>query len=60
MFSGRCVFVDHASDYVIIKHQLAINATETIKGKLTFDREAQSQEVVIKGYHTGNGIFNAS
>ena len=37
-----------------------INATETVKAKLTFEREAQSQGVVIKGYHTDNGIFNSS
>ena len=42
-----------------IKHQLAINVTETVKAKLTFERETQSQGVVIKGYHTDNGIFNA-
>ena len=60
MFSGGCVFIDHASGYVSIKHQVAINATETVKARLTFEREAQSQGVVIKGYHTDNGIFNAS
>ena len=36
MFSGVCVFIDHASSYVSIKHQVAINATETVKAKLTF------------------------
>ena len=36
IFSGGCVFIDHASGYVRIKHQLAINATETVKEKLTF------------------------
>ena len=60
MFSGVCVFIDHPSGYVSIKHQLAINATETVKEKLTLDREAQSQGVVIKGYHTDIGIFNYS
>ena len=60
MFSGVCVFIDHASGYVSIKHQVAINATETVKETLTFDREDQSQGVVIKGYHTDNGIVNAS
>ena len=53
MLSGVCVFIDHASGYVRIKHQVAINATENVKEKLTFEREAQSQGVVIKGYHTG-------
>ena len=60
MFSGRCVFIDHASGYVIINNQVDINATENVKVKLTFEREAQSQGVVIKGYHADNGIFNAS
>ena len=43
-----------------IKHQVAINATEIFKAKINFYREAQSQVVVIKGYHTDNGIFNVS
>ena len=60
MFSEGCVFIDHASGYVSIKHQVDINATETVKEKLTFEREAQSQGVTIKGYHTDNGIFNSS
>ena len=59
MFSGGCVFIDHASVYASIKNQADINATETVKAKLTFEREYQSQVLVIKGYHTDNGIFNA-
>ena len=47
MFSGGCVFIDDASGYVSIKDQVAINATETFKAKLTFDMEAQSQGVVL-------------
>ena len=45
MFSGGCFFIDHASGYVSIKYQVAINATETVKAKLNFDREAQSKGV---------------
>ena len=60
MFSVGCVFIDHASGYGSIKHQVDIKATETVKETLTFDREDQSQGVVIKGYHTDNGIVNAS
>ena len=59
MLSGGCFFIDHASGYVSINHQVAINATKTVKAKLTFEREAWSHGVVIKGYHTDNGIFNA-
>ena len=48
----------HASDYMSIKHQVAINATETIKAKLTFEREDKSKGVMINEYHTD--IFNTS
>ena len=48
IFSGGCVFIDHSSGYVRIKHQVAINATETVKENITFERETQSQGVVIK------------
>ena len=41
-----------------IKHQVAINATETVKAKLTFERENKIQEVMIKVYHTDT--FNTS
>ena len=41
-----------------IKHQVAIKATETVKAKLTFDREDKSQGVIINEYHTE--IFNTS
>ena len=33
MFSGGCFFIYHAIEYVIIKHQVAINATKTFKAK---------------------------
>ena len=48
MFSGECVFIHHSSGYVINKHQVAINATEIGKAKLTFERGDQSQGVMIK------------
>ena len=41
-----------------IKHQVAKNATETVKEKLTLEREDKSQEVIIKVYHTDT--FNTS
>ena len=59
IFSGGHVLVDHASDFMIIKHQVAINDTETAKAKITFERYTQSELVVIKGCHTNNRVFNA-
>ena len=43
-----------------IKSQVAINATETIKAKLTFEREDKSQGLMINVYNTDNGIINTS
>ena len=37
---------------------MAINGTETVKAKLTFEREDKSQGVMIKLYHTDT--FNTS
>ena len=34
------------------KHQAAMHATETVKAKLTFEREDKSQGVMINKYHT--------
>ena len=43
-----------------IKHQVDINASETFKEKITFEREDKSQVVMINLYHTDNGIFDVS
>ena len=42
----------HANEYLSMKHQVAINATETVKETLTFEREDKSQGVMINKYHT--------
>ena len=60
MFSGGCVFIEHVSGYARIKHQVAINDTENVKAKITFDREDKSQGVMINVYHNDTGIFNTS
>ena len=60
MYSGGCVLIDHAGDYTSIKHQVAINETETFNEKLTFEREDKNQGAMINVYHTDNGIFNTS
>ena len=42
----------YANEYLSMKHQVAIHATETIKANLTFEREDKTQGVVINKYHT--------
>ena len=60
MFSGGVFFIDHVSVYVGINHQVGINATKTIKAKLTFEREDKSQGVMINVYRNDNEILNTS
>ena len=45
---------------MIIKHQVAINATKNVKEKLTFEREDKSKGLIINVHHTEIGIFNTS
>ena len=52
ILSGGCVFIDHTSSYVIIKHQVAISATVTVKanppfiGRIKF-RDLQSRDTTL-------------
>ena len=36
MYSIGCVLIENVSGYMSIKHQMAINGTETVKAKLNF------------------------
>ena len=60
MFLGLCVFFDHAICFVIKDNQVDINSTETVKEKITFERESQSNLVVMKGNQNHIILFNAS
>ena len=60
MYSDGCVFVDHTRSLIRTKHKVDINVTETVKARLTFEREYQIQEVATKGYHNDNVVFDVS
>ena len=52
--------MDHTTGYVDVRHQVSLNATEIIKAKLRFERDALGQGVEVKSYHTDNGIFTSA
>ena len=60
MFHGGAIFVDHATGYLDIRHQVSLNAADTIKSKLMFEREGFNSGVVIQNYHTDNGVFTST
>ena len=60
MFHGGAIFVDHATGYIDIRHQVSLNAADTIKSKLMFEREGFNSGVVVQNYHTDNGVFTST
>jgi hypothetical protein len=60
MFKGGCIFIDHASGFVHIEHQIGFSAIETIRAKQSFEQLALSFGVVVESYLTDSGTFKAS
>ena len=58
-YVGGTIFVDMASGYVAVHHQLSLNAHETLVSKAKYEQHARIANVRIKNYHGDNGIFNA-
>lgn len=59
MFCGGVIFVDHATGFVEVRHQISLDAAETIKSKLHYEKESFHDGVVIQNYHTDNGTFTS-
>ena len=55
MFSGGCLFVDHASGYIHVKFQTSLNTHETINAKDNFELMCRDHGVVPQSYLTDNG-----
>ena len=58
-FVGGAIFVDHASGFIKVMHQVSLDAVETIKAKLFYEKEAWHDGVKIQAYHTDNGVFTS-
>ena len=58
-FCGGAIFVDHATGYVSVQHQITLGAADTIQSKIRYERAALEDGVIIQGYHTDNGVFTA-
>ena len=60
MYKGGTIFVDAASSYMSIHHQLGFTAAETIRAKIAFERDAISIGNQVTGYNTNNGVYSAA
>jgi hypothetical protein len=59
LFCGGMIFVDHASGFIDVRHQVSLSAMDTIKAKIGFEREAFHDGVKIQAYHSDNGVFTS-
>ena len=58
-FCGSTVFVDAASGYIHVEHQVTLNASDTINAKHNFERMAMELGVTVDSYHTDNGVYKS-
>ena len=58
-YKGGTVFVDAASSFMSLHHQVGFTAMETISSKLAFEREASTVGNTIQSYTTDNGVYTA-
>ena len=59
-FSASSVFYDGASGVIKIEHQVTVNATDSLMAKNNFERWALQHGVIIKSYHSDNGVYKSN
>ena len=57
MLCGGTIFVDVASGRVKTFHQVSLASLDTIRSKIVYERDALHNGVMIRTYHTDNGVF---
>ena len=51
--------MDHTSGHISIRHQVSLQATDTIHSKLSYKSEAFASGVTVQAYHSDKGTFAA-
>jgi hypothetical protein len=54
MYTGGCIFVDHASGYIFVEDQVSLNLHETLKAKESFERMCRNTGVTPQDYLADN------
>jgi hypothetical protein len=55
IYSGGCLFIDHASYFVHVEFQKHLNTHETLKAKQNFELMARDSGVNPQSYLSDNG-----
>ena len=56
-YRGGTLFVNHASGFIFIKHQVSLSFGETLIGKHQFEQYALQFSITIESYHADNALF---
>eukprot|EP00816_Leptocylindrus_hargravesii_P003943 CAMPEP_0196825070 /NCGR_PEP_ID=MMETSP1362-20130617/92843_1 /TAXON_ID=163516 /ORGANISM="Leptocylindrus danicus, Strain CCMP1856" /LENGTH=456 /DNA_ID=CAMNT_0042205443 /DNA_START=1757 /DNA_END=3127 /DNA_ORIENTATION=+ len=59
-YAGGTIFVDHASGYIHVEHQISLRAPDTIIAKRNFERIMYDKGASVKTYRSDNGVFALS
>ena len=59
-YQGGTIFVDHATGFIFIRHQISMRAGETVQAKNAFEKTARECGVSIRKYHADNFPFDAA
>ena len=57
---GGTIFFDHASGKIFVRHQPNLTGTATVLSKRDVERECLTHGVIVKKYHTDNGVFKST
>jgi hypothetical protein len=57
---GGYIFINHASGYLHVEHQLRFSASESIRDKQNYEQFALGHEVIVTNYLADNGAFKAN
>jgi hypothetical protein len=58
-YVGGTLFVDHATAYIYLRHQVSLRVGETLVGKHAFEQFAADHGVTIRAYRADNAPFAA-
>ena len=56
-FCGGTLFYDHSTGYIDARHQVSLNAGETVQSKDRFEQVMADVGRKVKSYHTDNAPF---
>ena len=61
MFTGGCIFVDHASGYIHVEMQVHLNSHETLKAKAKFEQLCRSYGIIPQEFLADNSkVFTSA